>query len=346
MLSNSADWLERLSLATASLEAMTRAGSPDVSQSLGVHASERRLGFGLPFWVNGMHAEDLGEAWPLFCQALSESGCLVSNPIRDLAELPTNAIPTRLSVRHTGTSLHSLEVATADAIVLSQQDVVAARWGQLAEVSLGGIGNETPKRMAGLIRSLRIAAGGNTPVGLSLPVGGDSTDVIAASDAGCDFLLLEEHQHAERGSVAPETILGVANVRRILNAQGQSSMPIVLSARVGNVDEAIKLLALGADFVSIEAMLREAMPLDDQKEARESAGRLSSLVSISSDDNSAVQRMQPVVECLSGLKSQLEAAMNLTGASTLHEFDASKITALDSQIAELCGLAVYGAPSS
>ncbi|MEM8732851.1 MAG: hypothetical protein AAGG44_01420 [Planctomycetota bacterium] len=346
MTGSTMNWLESLAYATSSMDGMTAAHEPDVTASISVHRSERNFSFANPFWIRGMRAEDLGEAWPGFCQTLAEFGCMAAVSVDEMADLPTNAIPARLSIRSSGTSLNATEITTADAVVLSQQDVQSAKWARFAEVSPGDEGSKS--RLFGFVRAIRIAAGGNTPVGLSLPVGATDSDVVEAAQAECDFLLLEENgstitsRHGSVKSMAAETCLGVANVRRVLEANEWPLLPILLSAAVQRIGDVVKLLALGANLVSVDGLLREALPEDEEKEAKESAGRLSSLVAMPAEESSPASRMEPVKACLHDLTQALRAAMNLTGAKTLQEFNASKLVALDSQVAELTGVAIYG----
>ncbi|MFK7735113.1 MAG: hypothetical protein AB8B50_03730 [Pirellulaceae bacterium] len=318
--------LDRLCFATVAMGMNIGQEVPDSSCKIAAQNSQRTIQMQLPGFVTRWGPEELGDAWPEFCELVKQFGLALATDVESLADLPPAAVPLRMGGRVNLRPVVPEELSTADLFVLTLQDESGV-WGWPPEIG-------ELSRIESFIASLRQAAGDNTPIGIGLAANARSSDLQLAIRAGADFLHL-----VSRGA-GVDVCVGVAKARAMAVAQKKADLPILLEAPVTGEENLVKLLALGASAVSLDAFLESAVVhltqrADDDNSGNQVGGMLSSLVAQPPGETSARPKLQPLNERLKAFEFELRDKLNLVGVIDMAGFNSNCLRALDASAAEL-----------
>lgn len=255
--------------------AWTPQASPcDYSHTLQVAGTEHQLQFASPWFLRHLPAELNGQHWSLLCPLLRKHHVSVYCAVEKFEGVPAAAVPIRLSQRNVGEPLRSLDFKSADAFEVTCQTAASlAGWRWPSELG-------EPARLPALLSTLRVAAGGTTPIGIGLPLGAATGDIDACLAAPVDFVSLIDDSSG--GAAADETLLveSLVRTRHRCVEQGQPQLPILLAADIQQPDHLLKLLALGATAVSIDGLLQPALRALAPPAAQTPTGMLSGISSL------------------------------------------------------------------
>ena len=302
--------------------------SPALGCAITAKGSERNVAFELPFLCRNLCVERVGSDWPDFCAAIREMGLAIACPVDSLEDVPAAAVPTRMTRLHQGEALNAMEVATADLIEFSLADSNGTYWGLPQEI-------RKVERLGAFLDALREAAAGNTPVGIEVPLGIESSDLELVAKAGPDFLTLS---HDERFGVSGATVS--ATVVVVAKQAEELGLPLILNLPSVTKAQAFKYLALGVDVISIDHFIESVLPEPEDESAAYVAGRLSSMGVAAAPSKSAA------IEAVSGLleswKKELSLQLQFCGASSLSEFTLDCLRASNERVQSLTGAQLLG----
>ncbi len=302
----------------------------DTSVSLSAEGCERGFQFASPFIVRHLGPAQLGPAWEVFCRLLRTHGLPLYSSVEALEANPVASVPGRMARRFVDEPFERIELRTADAFEVECRDKEQQNWGWPSELS-------TTEKLRGLVTAVREAAGGDTPVGLSLPIGASDRDVNRCLDSGVDFLTLVVQGD---GPLDAATVGGLVHARRTCRSAGHRLFPLLLDAPVPNVEQAVKLLALGATAVSIDRVLRGAIPKPDSaKPSPVGGGMLSGISSVPVEKTPALPEMERILVRMS---SYLRNRMRLTGTQRLSDFGAHCLKGLSATACQVSGIGMLG----
>ncbi|MCR9294785.1 MAG: hypothetical protein NXI32_18860 [bacterium] len=311
---------------------------PELRTLIPTQGSQRQLQLGLPVMLRQMRAQHLAALWKDFCSLLRQAAIPVHCSLEELEPLPAAAVPMRFARRYNRQPLQMLDVATADLLELSLRSS-AHEWGWPSELV-------TTNALPAFISSVRAAAGGNTPVGLELPVGADVADIELAVNSGVDFLTLH-------GSAFDElSVWGISRARQIANKIARASFPIVVDLPLQKIEHLPKCLAIGASVVAIDSLLKpvtDAAVAELESQTSKPAARTGKLplsVDIRAIElrkgKSSLELLKPVESLLEGIRSILKSHMRLCAVEELAGLDKRCLRATSRRLAELSGLQMLG----
>lgn len=269
--------------------------APSLARSIPVSGNQRPSQLRSPYFVRTLTAAELGAAWTPLCSALRRHEIPIFSSFESLGGVPAVSVPARWSGRPVDEPFQANELTTADLFEVSCLSRDQRRWSWPSEIS--------GERLDGLLRSVRAAAGGDTPVGLNIPLGCHVNDLKRCLAADIDFISLScahpvahsadsQSRSPVAGSVAagglPSGVFlagdlhSVVLCRQMLQQLKRPQLPLLVTAPVEDIEQAHKLLALGASAVSIDQIVRQSIAPDmrlSQQEESESAApfRLPSL---------------------------------------------------------------------
>lgn len=250
---------------------------PSLARPIPVSGSQRASQLRSPYFIRMLTTAELGAAWTPLCSVLRRHEIPIFSSVESLGRVPAASIPARWSGRPVDEPFQSTELTTADLFEVSCLSRDQRRWIWPREISA--------ERLDGLLRSVRAAAGGDTPVGLNIPLGCHVSDLQRCLAADIDFISLScTHtlaQSADAQLRSPAAV-GVAAggllsgiflagdlhsvvlCRQILQQLKRPQLPLLVTAPVVDFEQAHKLLALGASAVSIDHIVRQSIAPDMQ----------------------------------------------------------------------------------
>ncbi|MEZ6138259.1 MAG: hypothetical protein R3C53_25530 [Pirellulaceae bacterium] len=319
---------DELSFSCAALPINTSAAELDTTFTIPTMGSQRRLQVGMPWFVRHPKPKWLGKQWPVLCGLLRSAGIPIYGPVEHLADVPAASLPLRFATRQNASPFNSLEMKTADALeICLRPESDEAAWSWPSE-----FGQVTD--LANFVQTVRVAAGGNTPIGVSLPVGAANTDLEACLAAQVDFLTFVADPNLDDEAVLIE---GLTRARRRIE-QADRALPILLVAHPRDVGQCVKLLALGASCLSIDSLLESTV--DTRPAQPVSAGGMLSGISLPTPQTEP--SLAKTEALLDTLANQLRACMQRTGAHDLAAFRANRLRCLTDHLSQLSGLTKLG----
>ena len=295
--------------------------------SLSVSGSEREHQFNLPYFVRHLTPSELGNAWVPICNVLRQHGIPIFSSVAALQEVPAASVPARWGMRFINEPIDSMELTTADAFELSCQDRARKEWGWSSELR--------PEQMGALVSAVREAAGGDTPIGISLPLGAHDDDLRHVLAAGADFISLI----ARSTRLQATDVHGLVQCRKLANHMSQSYLPVLVTAKISSLEQAHKLLALGASAVCIDDLLRPL--INEALEARSThttsgAGMLSGMMPLASPKRPVLAN---VSTALVDFQQQLVERLNSVGARDLRSFTSHVLRSCSQPAQQITGVA-------
>lgn len=277
---------------------------PDTACEIPTVGSSRIIRLGFPAFLRRIQPTTIPERWGPLCQLVKGAGWFLRCEAKDLAELDAAQIPLRLGFRSPWAPFDSMEVQTADLFEVDCQSA-SGRWNWPKEMG-------TPDRVGGLLGALRGAAGFNTPIGLSLPLG-NSADLrfCLTSLERPDFLTLVD--------TADELTLGslhhIRQARRVCHELGLSDFPLFVDSSVQTAHEFLVCLCLGASVVSLDRALDPILDGSNTAKPSLSSSLLDGL-SHKPDGDTALGKLQ---EWVREFQDSVNAGLRLVGAESLAE---------------------------
>lgn len=318
--------LDELSIVPGQLatDLSVRSSSSATQVTIRAANSRREVPLGLPVMVRQMTAKGLGESWTEFCGLLRKYGILVDSPAANFEQLPPAAVPLRLGKRFLDEPFYAAELQTADLLELSTRCRSTGNWGWPVEMG-------DSSRLKGMVAAVREAAGGNTPVGISLPLGVHPNDLDVCIDAELDFLTIV----APGNEIDDFSMWGIAKVRQVCQEKGQD-LPLMVDARFLRVLDAVKCLLLGASVVSIDSLLEPFLKADRSEAAKRGQGMLSSIGGL--PESRKGMTLIKLENKIREFRDALVQQMQWVGASDLSVFDRRFLRAATENCARLTGV--------
>jgi hypothetical protein len=243
--------LDELSFVRAPLQSADLAElapSVDTTFSLYVNGSTRPIQFARPFFVSELGQRQTGGSWSTLCGLLRRQGIPIFSSVVALQDVPAASVPPRLARRFVNEPLDAVELQTAEAFEIACRAPSGRSWGWTSEI--------TTEQLGEFVEAIRQASGGDTPVGIGLPLGCHELDLRSSLKASVDFVSLV----ASGPTVGRADIRAVAQARRICSDCGQASLPLFVNLPISNADQAMKVLALGASAICIDSLLSNCIP--------------------------------------------------------------------------------------
>ena len=188
----------------------------------------------------------------------------------------------------------------------------------------------TAARLEAFVESIRVATGGNTPIGITLPMGATDDDLVRCLAAGVDFLTLVANKNFGFDHLA---LHGISGARDTCIAQGQDNLPIVIDAPLLHPKQLLICLALGASAVGIDAVLSPLIKNLTEVPKSIGTGMLKGIAVAPPPD-----MLDDVAEMLTRLESDLEDQLLLSGVSHVSKLDRSCLRAISQDIGRICGV--------
>lgn len=328
---------------------------PSLQQSIPVSDSQRAIQLKSPFFIRSLGASELGAAWEPLCSVLRRHDIPIFSSVEGLDGVPAASVPARWSGRTSDEPFQAVELATADLFEVSCLSRQTPQWSWPSELSA--------EHIDGLLRSVRAAAGGDTPVGLNVPLGCHPSDLQRCLTADIDFISLS-HTHAVArsadsplGSVAASSLAAagaqsgaflagdlhsVVRCRQMLQQLNRPQLPLLVTAPVVDVGQAHKLLALGASAVSLDQIVRQSLAFDvrPSHEEQPESDLPFRLPSLPQRGAAAAKR-----DALPHLEIQLKRARQVlvellqsVGASSLDDFDQHCLVSISQRAEQVTGV--------
>ena len=322
--------LDELSFAPAALAPLDPQGSRGASAAdvrIPI-AGEADAGYRMasPFFVRETQPTPWGTAWPLLCQLLARHGVPMFTPASALGGLPATDAPPRFGLRYAGEPIDADELRTAGLFELACHQRDSVRWGWSAEASA--------ELLPDLVRAVRRAAGAAVPIGLGLPLPSHPSDLRHAVDSEADFLTLVSRSR----SLDIADIVAIRSARRLCDGiRPQRPPALLVAAPVGRVDHAIKLLALGATAVCIDALLARRIPRQREPQSEPVAGRgmLSGITGVAPPRAVGLPDVERLLE---QLDRELMQILHHAGVTEVGQLSASHLRACTARTQQATGI--------
>ncbi len=342
--------------------------APSLMRSIPVSGSQRAFQLRSPYFVRALGPTELTAAWGAFCGLLRQHDIPIFSSVESLDGVAAASVPARWSGRLVDEPFQATELTTADLFEVSCLRGDGKQWSWPSEIP-SGIDAKIAAKIAaehldGLLRSVRAAAGGDTPVGLSVPLGCHLSDLQRCLNADVDFISLsctpvvappagsQAIQAAANRSAASELRSGgllagelhsIVLCRQLLQQLNRPQLPLLVTAPVMDIGQAHKLLALGASAVSIDYIVRQSIAVDrspSQPEAEldiDLPFRLPSLP----QRGASVAKQGELPQLESQLKQARQALVEVlqtVGASSLSDFNQHCLVSASQRAQQVTGV--------
>jgi hypothetical protein len=294
---------------------------------LPMQASSRTFQFNLPYFVSQLGTQQLGNGWLSFCGLLRRFGIPLFSSLAPLHAVPAAAVPARWSRHHINCALNATELNSADAFEIACCAPDARTWEWSSELQ--------PDRFGSFVSAVRLVAGGDTPIGIGLPLGCHLDDMQLALEAQVDFI----HLHARGKRLEANELHSLVKLRSLSNRYQTVRLPILVSAPLSELTHAHKLLALGATAVCIDTLLQPLIPTLAASLTTEAAGggMLSGLIPAVSPKSLPL----PAIEAaLAEYQQELISVLRSTGAGQLQRLTSDMLGSCTERAARVTGAAL------
>lgn len=291
--------------------------------------SARRLQFPLPICIREFGPKQLEKNWLSFCKTLNQHRIPFYGSASDLKALPVTAIPRRIARRYLDEALDPTDLTTADAVELECRPRSRSHWGWPADVSA--------KRLAAWITSIRIACGGDTPIGLSLPLGAVARDIERALGANVDFLTLVAAGSPDGSSIGVQDLAGIMTAREACRNASKPELPLIVDVPARHADDLVKLIALGATLVVMDHWISQQLPKPSPKQDATGALGSGMLKGIAVPLTKSLP-LDPLEQALTELRASLKRGMLQVGAASLRDLEPNKLRTASPAVAQITGV--------
>lgn len=329
--------------------------APSLARSMPVSGSQRAIQLRSPYFIRMLGASELGAAWAPLCSSLRRHGIPIFSSVESLDGVPAVSVPARWSGRPVDEPFESIELTTADLFEVSCLSRDQRQWRWPSEISVD--------RLDGLLRSVRAAAGGDTPVGLNLPLGCHRDDLQRCLAADIDFISLSRTQTAahstdsqvggtaasgiEAGGLQASVFLAgdlhsVVLCRQMLQQLNRPQLPMLVTAPVVDIEQAHKLLALGASAVSIDQIVRQSivsdmLPRQEEESESDLPFRLPSLPQRSAPASKHAELPHLEIQ-LKQARQALIGLLQAVGANGLSDFTQQCLVSVSQRAQQVTGI--------
>ncbi len=162
------------------------------------------------------------------------------------------------------------------------------------------------------------------------------TDVSNALAARVDYVLLEFHEFNSASSSAVNHLAWcTVAARHACSQAGAPKFPVLIDAPLTNIDHIIKLLALGATSLCMDALATSAMPAATPSGMPVPKGLLSGIGSLPLKTGPNVQ---PLATKLEELLLKIRARLFQQRLASIGMFSHDQLRALNENAARLCAV--------
>jgi hypothetical protein len=243
----------------------------------------------------------------------------------------------RFARRGCDEGLDALELETAEAIEIS-----CSRRLQPGPIAQFPLEISAWHELKALIETLRDLSSSGTPIGLGILAGDVAADITNALAARADFVILElpSATTSAQPSAAELDLLvwSVAAARAACNHAQAPGFPIYVDAALTRADDLIKLLALGASAVSIDALAQACLPPTTAPAASYPKGMLSGIGGLPK----AVASVSPLENKLSELIAALTSRLHQQQIGHVRDLASNQLRALSEPAARLAAVQLLG----
>ncbi len=281
----------------------------------------------VPLWSRRPPMNPTDASWPAYCGLLKDFGIPLQSNVAALESLSVTNVPVRFAKRSIDEPYVAMEIETAEAVEIN----CVKKTGKLSVAHFPHEIQDWPELKVA-IECLREIASSHTPIGIGIPAGDVAADILNALAAKADYVVLE-FPETTTGTDLDFILWGVSTARaactRIAN------FPIYVDAPILELDHFVKLLAVGASAVTIDALARQCLPAPTTAPSSIPRGMLSGLGTFPSAPAPSVSpletKLQEIISCLSGQLARLQL-------SELRQLNKSHLRALTETAARLCGI--------
>lgn len=259
--------------------------------------------------------------WPRVCQLMRQHSIPVYATAKSMQEFTADCVPVRLAECFAEQGFEAADVTTADAI---QVNCWASGAGRASWPI--GVGKQ---QLASYIHSLRIAVGGDAPVGVGFRITACQTDIAAAIDGHADFIGLISNT----AQLSIQHLVAIRRARQASRAAGRADLPIIVSLPVTAVEDVVKLIALGASVVTIDGIVSAQLAGASLSSSQTRGGGL--LSSIAGEQDPFTESLVALGETLTSCVRGMGEHMQDVGAATLNELDESCLNSSSAELARL-----------
>jgi hypothetical protein len=279
----------------------------DLSVTLAGNQGGRATTLQGPWLVSSTLPTHTGANWQELCGQLNERGLLLECTLASLDKIPVTTVPRRIYSQLVGRSLDFENLHTADVVELKCYSGDNS-WGWPPEI-------EKAEFLCDWLAAVRRVIGVHTPLGLGVCAGVDDAALQLMLALGLDFISIYQQDSLE---LLVDTLARIGRMKQLAESQ---KIPIVVRGEFNRTDDLVKLLALGAQLITIDGYLAE---LWTQTRALSGSYLNSHLPSMATNTTSSL-----IEQRLSSLDNSLAKVMTNAGANSLAELKARLIGLTD-----------------
>jgi hypothetical protein len=309
---------------------------PALSVHIAAGANTKGFAQQLPLFARRTPMPPTDAAFPAFCGLLKDLGIPLQTSVQTLEPLSVANVPIRFARRSFNEGFDALELETAEVFEIScSRELQSCRVAQFPlEISAW-------HELKLQLDTLRDLSSTHTPIGLGIVAGDVRADMTNAIAAGANFVILE--LPSTRGieltaSELDHLVWSVVAARKACVESSAPSFPIYVDAPLSAAGEFVKLLALGATAISIDAIARAAVPSSSTPAVAAPKGMLSGIGAL--PPKSAPPNVTPLENKLAELVAELKARLYQQQLGHVRELTSNQLRALSEPAARLAGLSL------
>lgn len=352
------------------------ASAPTLARAMPVSNSQRTIHLHSPYFIRSLDATELGAAWAPLCSALRRHEIPIFSSAGSLAGVPAASVPTRWSGRPVDEPFQSIELSTADLFEVSCLSRDRRQWRWPSEIAIERIdgllrsaravaGDDTPvglnvplgchphdlqRCLAADIDFLSLSctptAVHSTPTAARpTPTAARSTPTAAHGDASQLSRTAASVAVAsafQSDGFSAGDLYSIVLCRQMSQRLNRPQLPLLITAPVVDIEQAHKLLALGASAVSIDPIVRQSMVSDIEPSPEEELERdlPFRLPSISQSVDPAAKKAElPQLEIeLQQARQALIERLQIVGASSLSDFTPQCLVSTSQRAQQVTGV--------
>lgn len=286
--------------------------------------------------------------WSEFCSLLRRFGIPVYATVTAFESLPAASTPSRFGVRYADYPLEELEITTADAFE------IVCRRGAVNEIedlrnrdtellpSTWPLEVRDQSQLISLVALLSDVSGGDTPIGIGLPIGTPSSDIEAAIQCGFDFITLElvDESIILESALIDLAAHAVVTAREVARSLGKENYSLFLDLPIDSSERLIRFLALGASAVTVDGLV--ALVVAEQSQSVSTSLGRGMLSGISAPSVHPRMSFAELEIALQSLLQRLRNVLSTCGCSGLGRFDRTCLLATHSSASKLTGTPLLG----
>ena len=270
--------------------------------------------------------------WPAYCGLLRDSGITLQTSFSQLESLSDVNVPLRTVCRSYNEGFELLDLTSADTVLIDCVSTIAGI--KCSRLPLETNGWHELKQM---IECLRQVVDAGTPIGLAMLAGDIYTDVSNALAARVDYVVLEFAELSTASQAGLNQLAwSVVAARNACAHSGSPSFPLLVDAPLFNADHMVKLFALGATAIGIDALVASAnVPAPAAPSLQVPKGLLSGIGSL---PVKSTPNVQPIAAKIDELLARIRARVFQQQLSSLSMLGRDHLRALDERAARLCSV--------